>query len=170
MLWDALKFFEIWVWLTFIGSKLDLDFVQVFSAWDVSKKCAIRIGMSSRLPQNFNSIEWRHWGKINNSIPITVEAWWSEGEGVEESLLTASRRRNSTLAISVATQLGMSGIAQMMKKRMISIMCSRATISSIVWVADISGNMRCTWPLSPISAQFTNIATRPIASIAFWIN
>lgn len=89
------------------------------------------------------------------------------GDGVDDDLLTASLLKNSTLAISVATQCGISGIAQMIINLIPNIMCSRATISRIVCVADISGNIRCTCPLNPIRAQFTKIATRPIASMAF---
>lgn len=99
-------------------------------------------------------------------LPITVAGCCS-GDGVDESLLTASLLKNSTLAISVATQCGISGIAHIMINRIPSMMCSSATISRIVCVADISGNIRCTCPLNPIRAQFTRIATKPIASIAF---
>lgn len=38
-----------------------------------------------------------------NYVPITVAGCCS-GDGVEDNLRTASRRKNSTLAISVATQ------------------------------------------------------------------
>lgn len=62
----------------------------------------------------------------------------------------------------------MSGIAQIITNRMANIICSNATINKIVCVADISGNIRCTCPLNPIRAQFTKIATRPIASMAFY--
>lgn len=80
---------------------------------------------------------------IIRDLPITVAGCCS-GDGVEDNLLTASLLKNSTLAISVATQCGMSGIAQIIINRIANMMCSNATIKRIVWVADISGNILCT--------------------------
>lgn len=68
---------------------------------------------------------------MNVYLPMTVDGCCS-GDGVEDNLLTASLLKNSTLAISVATQCGISGIAQVIINLIASIMCSKATISKIV--------------------------------------
>lgn len=55
--------------------------------------------------------------------PVSAPSPSCVGEQVDEILLKASLRENSTFAISVATQLGRSGIAYVIMKRMLSMMC-----------------------------------------------
>lgn len=50
------------------------------------------------------------------------------------------------------------------------MLTSSATISKMVCVVDISGNMRWTGPDRPIRAQLTSTAIKPMASIIFCHN
>lgn len=73
-----------------------------------------------------------YWHRITNR-PITSPGGGTvtsrAGEAaVEERRRHASRRANSTLAISVATQLGRSGIAHVIMNRSDSIMCCKKHI------------------------------------------
>jgi len=73
-----------------------------------------------------------YWHRITNR-PITSPGGGIVTSGVDEAAVDesrrhASRRANSTLAISVATQLGRSGIAHVIMNRSDNIICCKKHI------------------------------------------
>ena len=128
---------------------------------------------------------------------VDMDSVWTDFSTVSKLVLavrckacesfSVSRLLHSILAISVATQEGMSGMAKAIQYLSINMTCwknqktsqtiwwkhacstltSNMMIKSMVWVLVIFGNILCTCPERPIKAQLTRTPTMPINSMAF---